>query len=658
MNLVEKMKYLLILTLLSITFFGSTAFLCRSFDKSTKSLSYFCIGKSLETKFVKCLNVSFEVDSLQVSQLKVEGCDRETISTAIKSYQNVLMLDFSNSHYKSSDDVESKDHTLDLLDVKHRQMQKINGSHNELTHIPRGFLKDYPELIEIDYSHNKLESFHLNEFDGASKLKRIHLTHNFIRSLNPEDFANVLELEYIDLSHNQIQYYWADVFRDSIQLKTLNLEFNPIEYFNCRDFFKLSKASVHISWENFQHLILKFCDEVKFDVVITSEREGFLATSKGKYEIHCDEGSFEHVTYFSIAPNQIKDVSMLMQCLSLSVEDISLDGSSLGKVEPAMIRRFTNLKRLSLRGSHLTEFDFTLLINQRKLEELDISNNHLKFLRNVALSQFSPNLTRFIAAGNEFENVTEILRYLTPSIRSLDLSGSFVGKANVTTFDRLKQLTELKLRRTGLVISDSVNPFEQLQGLTELDISYNNLEKVDFKLLSTTLNRSKTFRANNCNIKNILAVTQHLGASLETLDLSGNFLGDLNATTFKRVTNLENLFLDNAYITNFEWDSLKRQMKLLDLRITNNKLNRIDLGAISTSLRWLNLEGNELIEIKNLTKQHFPSLESLKVSNNQLSCKALAQLKHEWRDKLINFNLWDQKHKQNCHPSFRNKTAQ
>lgn len=323
-----------------------------------------------------------------------------------------------------------------------------------------------------------------------------------------------------------------------------------------------------------------------------------------------------------------------------------------------MIRRFTNLKRLSLRGSHLTEFDFTLLINQRKLEELDISNNHLKSLRNVALSQFSPNLTRFIAAGNEFENVTEILRYLTPSITSLDLSGSFVGKANVTTFDRLKQLKELKLSRTGLVISDSVNPFEQLQGLTELDISYNNLEKVDFKLLSTTLNRSKTFRANNCNIKNILAVTQHLGASLETLDLSGNFLGDLNATTFKRVTNLENLFLDNAYITIFEWDSLKRQMKLLDLRITNNKLNRIDLGVISTSLRWLNLEGNELIEIKNLTKQHFPSLESLKVSNNQLSCKALAQLKHEWRDKLINFNLWDQKHKQNCHPSFRNKTAQ
>lgn len=648
-----------ILVLCSFLLNEATAFLCRTFDKNSKTLAYFCDAKNFETKNIDgCLNESFEVNPLGVTQLKIEGCDRKTVANAITFYQNVRTLDFSYSKYKSSvSDVGFKEHTLDFLDLKHKQVQKINGSYNELLQFPRGFLKYYPELFEIDYSHNEMESIHLNEFDGALKLKRIYLAYNRIRSLQSDDFANVVELEFIDLRHNQIQYYWADVFRYNNYLQTIHLDNNALEYFNCRDFFKMSIATISIPWSSLQNLILTFCDDVKFDVFVNSNRNGFVATTKGKYEIHCNEESFERIAYLSVAPDQVKDISMLMQCIGPSIEDISLDGSSLGKIGSAMLRRFTNLKRISLRNTHLTKFDFSWFINQRQLRELDISNNNLKTLHNVPLSQFLTCLTRLSVAGNQFEHVVDLIENLPSSITSLNLSGSFLGRINSTTFDRLKQLTELVLSRTDLQISNSSNPFEQLQGLTSLDISFNNLETIDFKVLSSTLNKSKVLLASNCNIKNALTLTQQLGEDLEVLDLSGNFLGDLNAATFSTLINLENLYLDNAYISNIDWNTLQRQIKLTDLRITNNKLSEIDLGSVSNSLRWLDLESNELVEMRHLTREQFPNLESLKISNNRLSCDHLMQLKHEWKDKLIHFNLWDQKHKLNCHPSIHNKTT-
>lgn len=648
-----------ILVLCSFSLNQATAFLCRTFDKRTKTLAYFCDAKNFETKNINgCLNESFDVNPLSVTQLKIEGCDREIVSNAITFYQNVQILDLSSSKYKSSiGDVGVKEHTLDLLDLKHKQVQKINGSYNELSQFPRGFLKYYPELFEIDYSHNQMESILLSEFDGAFKLKRIHLAYNRIRSLQSDDFVNVVELEFIDLRHNQIQYYWADVFRYNNYLQTIHLDNNPLEYFNCRDFFKSSIATISIPWSSLRNFILTFCDDVKFDVFVNSNRDGFVATTKGNYEIHCQEESFQQIAYLSVAADQVKDISMLMQCIGPSIEDITLDGSSLGKMSSAMLRRFTNLKRISLRNTHLTKFDFSWLINQRQLKELDISNNNLKTLHNVPLSQFLTCLTRLSVAGNQLEHLTDLIENWPSSITSLDLSGSVLGKINSTTFDRLKQLTELRLRRTDLEISDSGNPFEQLQGLTNLDISFNNLETIDFKLLSSTLNKSKVFLASNCNIKNVLTLTQQLGEDLEVLDLSGNFLGDLSEITFKTLINLENLYLDNAYISKMDWNTLQRQIKLTDLRITNNKLSEIDLGSVSKSLRWLDLEGNELVEMSHLTRDQFPNLESLKISNNRLSCDNLMQLKHEWKDKLIHFNLWDQKHKLNCHPSIHDRTT-
>lgn len=644
------MKIIFVWLLCSISLCIGNNLLCLSFDKRTNTLRYFCDKNFSDIPFVNCLKESFTpIDSTKVFKLKTGACDRDVIAIAIKTYQNVYSFEFSFSHYKSSIELASQNMSLDFLNMELERLKQINGSYNELTRMPRALFKECPELMEIDYSHNKLEFIDVDDLNGFPKLKNIYLSHNQIRTLSSENFSHLINLEFLDLSQNQIQYFWTNVFRFNSRLQTLHFEFNPIEYFNCGDFFKLINASVFLPWAEMRILILTFCDDLNFDIVLNSGQHGFIATSKGKYEIHCGEQSFEKLTYFSIAPNQIKHVNQLLQCFSFSLEDISLDGTTLEKLNFITFRPFVNLKRLSLKNTHLADFDFSLLINQKQLYELDISNNYLKSLHNILLSQFSANLSRFIAPGNQFANVSDTIQQLTPSITELDLSGSFFGSVNATTFARFKHLMTLKLRNTNLEIFPSTNPFEQLQDLSDLDVSNNNFEMTNFKLLSPTLNKLKVLRIANCNIRNVLNLTQLLGTNLEVLDLSGNFLAALNADTFRTIGNLESLFLDNAYITHFDWNALQQQTKLLELRITNNNnLNGIDIGVVSKSLKWLNLESNELMEIKHLTREHFPNLDNLRVSNNRLSCVYLMQITSEWMDKISNFDLWEQKHKQNC----------
>lgn len=632
--------------------------MCRLYDGGTKTLRYFCDdGWTIENPFHQCSNASIlaSTRSLEVLNLRMKNCDRDTVASALEQYRTVTAFDFSYSEYKTSDKyLTFGKYSLDFLDIKHYGIQKINGSHNELANVPRKIFNAYTELVEIDFRSNKFISVNLSEFHAASKLKAIHLGHNYIRTIAAEDFAQFVHLEYVDLSFNRIQYFWAETFRYNTFLQMLHFDGNPIEYFNCRIFFKMSMASVHLPWTRLKTLILTFCPDMEFDVVVNGETgTGLFATSKAQYSIHCDKESFKNLTYFAIGPHQTRNILSLLQCFTQSIEDISLDGLTLCELNSTVFRQFLNLKRLSLRETKLRRFDFSLLINQRQLYELDISNNNLQALGNVVLSQFTPNLTHFVAAGNRFENATEnILQKLTSSITTLDLSGSSLGVVNASTFCSLKNLRKLKLNRCNLTIIESTNPFEELQNLIDLDISNNNLQRTNFKRMCATFARLKKLRMSNCALENVDDVTQYLGKNLKFLDLSANFLGELNMTTFKLLTELEYLYLDGAFITRFDWNTLQSQRKLLDLRLTNNHLSEIDVGSMSSTVRWLNFDGNDLIEIKHLTKDHFPNLEYLRIANNRLGCENLQQLYREWGTKLSHFDPWQQKHRLTCNNQF------
>lgn len=315
------------------------------------------------------------------------------------------------------------------------------------------------------------------------------------------------------------------------------------------------------------------------------------------------------------------------------------------------VKSYVQLIDLDLSDAKLSEFDFEILPSG--LEQLDISNNYPITLDNIFALENS-HLKSFNISGNRLENTAEILQHLNEKVLYLDLSGNHLDfEANL--FARFGNLKGLFLRNVNLA-GMKVNIFRGLNSLEILDVSDNNLEYFDFELISTIFEKLEFFAAMDCHIQNIPKLLGYLSENLQELDLSGNFIGAVNATTFNRF-NFEFLLLRRSNLSNFNFDTLKHHTRLYTLDISQNSFEKLDLQLLSGSpLHRLVLHDNELTEITNLTRSNFPNLSQLSVANNNFSCeflnRFLQQIKREFPGLEFVDDARQQKHGMDCKSVF------
>ena len=292
--------------------------------------------------------------------------------------------------------------------------------------------------------------------------------------------------------------------------------------------------------------------------------------------------------------------------------------------------------------------------NHKKLSVIQLSGNNFTKIDNLSVLDNFDYPINLDLSDNQFENVPEMLKNLTSKTIDLNLSDNFVGKLNATTFERFTDMKRLILRNCSASFNN-LKPFEPFEGLNELDISRNNLENVNFTL-TMALKQLQILNVGHCKIKNITDLLKSLGPSLWKLDLTGNFLGKLNTETFDtiklglKVLNISDTHLTDAGIVG----ALKHLTKLENLDISENKLKTLNFTSVSNHLRKLYLNGNDLNEVENLRKSHFPVLNFLNISKNQFTCEYLANfiehLKEEWPHLMMFGDPWEQKHEEICHP--------
>lgn len=578
---------------------------------------------------------TFLVESSEVFELKIGGCEPKTAAYAIQSCPSLRTLDLSNSGYVS----------LDRIPLKAIHLEKFNAAHNWLTEIPWYYLKYASKMIEIDLSSNQLLRINSFNFEGANAVKRIHLSRNRIHLISYSAFENLTELEFVDLSDNSL-FYGIEAFRNNHRLKVLNLALNPLRALTCAFFLPIASLQIGISLDYIR--IVSFqCQTAPIKVVTNTEHEGILSTANGHHEIHCNERcQFSDMAVFEVEHSEIYNITELIQHFSSRLHILSISDSFIGNLNAATMQQFTNLQELTLTRTNLTVFDVSMFKNCDRLRSIDISNNQLKRLNHISLLDSIETLTQFTAVENEFEHADEIIHRLPMSIEALDLSSNdlSIETLAIGSFNRLKNLLVLNLSNTNLTIIDT-DPFEELNDLTILDVSDNDFGGInDFSILSTTLNHISVFYATDCNIRNRKNVIEQFGPSLMRLYLSNNEADDFNvdSTTFEFFPDLQYLHLDRTNLIAFPADTLRHQTKLIELNLANNKIKTIDLRFISTKLTALDLHGNDLMEIKHFTKQRFPLFSKLNISKNRLTFKTLPELILEWKEKFVD-DPWDQK---------------
>lgn len=604
------MEYLLISLWFILLHQTNPQIVCQIYDMRFKSLQEHC--KSVPAGCSRQLQT---IESYQVGQLTVEGCNANIIANEVNKFIYVTTVNIR----------QSESFNLNYLTVKLDRLKLLNVSHNNVQQLNKEIFIQMPEMIEIDLSYNALEHLEWGAFDYAKKLMRIHLSHNKLIEIQPETILSLTHLDFIDLSYNRLQS--IPEFFNNKMLTLIHLAGNPISTYDCFHLRRMSSVSLYYSWEDLLYIYGNWhCSGKQMLVVRDAKSEGIFITTNSiiKYQFACSDQSFKHLLQFVAGRNAFTNIEDILKCFTTSIETIDLSGNIIKTLDVNTFERFSNLNELSLSDCQLKHFDMNIIMVPNKLHLLDISSNNLKYISNAHIFQRFSYLHELKLADNQLENTSELIQHLKSSVEYLDLSKNSISLLNPNVFNHLSKLNVLNLSDTRLSIAD-YNPFEAITTLLSLDVSYNSLGQTNLSILSTTLNRLEYFYAAHCQFTNAIDLIPLLSSSLIELNLSGNYIQRINNQMFFHI----------------------RNVRILD--ISYNQLDEVDVGQLSDRLERINLEGNNLRKIHQLSRVSFVSLKSMAVSNNALPCKDLKEMMHEWEGIELIGDSFKQKHTIDCH---------
>lgn len=192
--------------------------------------------------------------------------------------------------------------------------------------------------------------------------------------------------------------------------------------------------------------------------------------------------------------NIISRVDQMAFVGATGLQMLDLSQNAISKFEVQVFKDLTNLKNLNLSHNKFNAIDARVL--PTNLEVLDLSSNNLKTL-----------------AEHTFDKLI--------SLKILNLSFNSIVHINVKTFGYLSNLEHLKMRKMN--ISDiEMGTFKQQYNLISLDLSENELHKLDFKLFSPVLIDLKDLQLAGNHLTNLNGFRNLLFPQLTSLDLRNN----------------------------------------------------------------------------------------------------------------------------------------
>lgn len=562
---------------------------------------------------------------------------------------------------------------LSASELNFRSLKKLNASHNELSSILGSTFDKTPNLAEIDFSFNK------------------------IMALEKDAFSRLGELQILDLKSNFIELIDKNMFDRNKKLKQLNLAENPLKRFDGNIFWPLlNSCSVQISCDHLKELDTSCLEEsLKIEFL---KKSIIFRTSENSSKLTLPEESFKNLTYFNISGNRLQNASKFVEILGPSIETLDLSSNFVGtprsKIFKFMkiIEYFGNLAHLSLSNMHLTNVTFNA--TESKLKVLELYGNQLSSLsfdgKFEYLEKFDASHNNLIeiqpSIFNSIPNVADInLSYNKIStfasetfsnlehLQILDLSNNLIQLIDGKLFENDKELKKLQLENNSITRIDcnmfdlfslqedtkkqtnegNVGNFEDnWRNLIEIDLScmknslaidlndkngviFRRDDNLGFRCSKKTLQNLKYLNISGLHLQNTPKLLEFLGSSLQTLDVSANFIGKINVQTFEKLTNLQVLQLSQTNLTNFGFETFYHHRKLHILDLSYNQLKKLNFTLLFRNFKYLNtlnLEGNCLTEVDTVTKLIFPNLTALAISKNHFSCDYLATFLFQWHN--------------------------
>ncbi|KAJ9594368.1 hypothetical protein L9F63_014210 [Diploptera punctata] len=211
------------------------------------------------------------------------------------------------------------------------------------------------------------------------------------------------------------------------------------------------------------------------------------------------------------------------------------------------------------------------------------------------------------------DQIRNLRRLEIEDLTSLSLEDNEISSIGSDTFIRLKHLKYLSLKK-NFIQKLNENSFQTLLKLEELDLSCNQLEEISSNTFTNMKYLKILFLPNNrlSKLERIMFPN-----SLTILDISYNYIEEINNEVFDNTNDLQVLNLSNNNISAVNTYTFISLRSLASLDLSCNNIGKIDDNSFveMNSLEKLNLSHNELKDLN--ANANIPSgTEILDLSSN------------------------------------------
>lgn len=402
----------------------------------------------------------------------------------------------------------------------------------------------FPSLRVLNISNTDIESIYAYDLKFSKFLEEIIVSHNQLTSIPTDLFSYTSELISLDFSHNGILLLDPFVFDNVRKVKKIDFSFNSIEELSKRLFSNLPD--------------LAYLD-------FSSNRIKYIDSNLLNYN--------KKLKALNLNNNQVDELSCDFLITLTEANSLDVSVNTLKSLENGCSNENTHF-----------DMDISILPNEATTT-LKIIESRLKW--NFSSIDFV-KLRRLNFSSGQTENISMIIQEASPQLESLDLSNNFIGELTADTFHRFVNLKRLYLSRTNLSNFQFATFYHQ-RNLEVLDISFNNLNKVDFYL----------FLRNFQNLK--------------SLNLEGNNLIEIDSITRTHFPKLSILAISK---NNFTCDYLvKFLLQWHDLVLVDNPSNQIHMGGVDCFHRNSTVDANAWNSNQSIAHASFGPFQDLFLTN-------------------------------------------
>ena len=493
-----------------------------------------------------------------------------------------------------------------------KMLQELSIDNCVLKDLPYGLFYGLENLKRLNIrTQNKVPlTIQLGAFNHLEALEALDLSQNMIRSIPTGEMCKLEKLRSLNLSRNEIGSLLDIGVHEQCEsdLKVVDLSHNQLT--------GIEESPALMSWSQLEELriennYIRFLTEKTF----SSSQLTVLDMSNNQLS-HLPASLFQSVPLreLKLANNSLASLPANLLQGQLGLEVLDLSGNILMSpgIPSNMTRDLPNLLHLHLSSNHLSLLPTDLTAPLVNLQVLKLADNQLREIN------LSPNMINLV---------------------NIDISNNFIRKIPEASFAGQEGLTHLSVANNEISEIDS-EAFRNLSSLLVLDVSDNKLftlpDCVTHLTALQTLDVSSNF-ISDINQQSLDAMT-----SLWRLQMHGNLLLNISSQVFSKLRSLQILDLSNNRISDVESEAFAQnsalravrldgnQIRALDgvfhsvpdliwLNVSDNKIQHFDYSLVPASLNWLDASHNEISLINNYLDKKESAISYLDLSFNLLA---------------------------------------